>query len=68
MGRRPITSKNEPPTTPAFTMRGSAPKPTSAKSTVEKSPKLLMVVTRDLRSLISGTENVVFSAPIPGAL
>src|SRR5882724_8846531 len=26
-GRRPITSKNDPPTTPAFTMRGSPPRP-----------------------------------------
>ena len=27
-----------------------------------------MVVARDLRSSISGTEKVMFSAPIPGAL
>ena len=67
-GRRPITSKNEPPTTPAFTMRGSPPRPIIAKSTVEKSPKALMVVTRDLKSLISGTENVVFPAPRSGAV
>ena len=49
-------------------MRGSPPRPISVKSTVEKSPNALMVVTRDLRSLISGTENVMFSAPRPGAL
>ena len=49
-------------------MRGSPPRPIIVKSTVEKSPKALMVVTRDLKSLISGTENVVFSAPMPGAL
>ena len=67
-GRRPITSKNDPLTTPAFTMRGSPPRPIIVKSTVEKSPKALMVVTRDLKSSISGTENVMFSAPMPGAL
>src|SRR5260221_6676932 len=49
-------------------MRGSPPRPIIVKSTVEKSPNALIVVTRDLRSLISGTENVVFSAPLPGAL
>jgi hypothetical protein len=38
------------------------------KLTVEKSPKALMVVTRDFKSSISGTENVRFSAPMPGAL
>ena len=67
-GRRPITSKYDPLTTPALTMRGSLPRPTSVKSTVEKSPKALMVVTRALRSFTSGTENLVFSAPMPGAL
>ena len=46
-GRRPITSKNEPPTTPAFTMRGSPPRPIIVKSTVEKSPKAPIV--RDAR-------------------
>ena len=65
---RPITSKNDPPTTPAFTMRGSPPSPIIVKSTVEKSPNALIVVTRDLRSSISGTENVMFSTPSPGAL
>ena len=49
-------------------MRGSPPRPIIVKSTVEKSPNALMVVTRDLMSSISGTENVVFSAPMPGAL
>src|SRR6266850_3902687 len=67
-GRRPITSKKDPPTTPAFTTRGSPPRSRIVKSIVEKSPKALRVVTRDLKSLISGTENVVFSAPAPGAL
>ena len=63
-----MTSKNDPPTTPAFTMRGSRPRPISLKSTVEKSPKEQIVPARDLKSLISGTENVVFSCPMPGAL
>ena len=45
-----------------------APRPISLKSTVEKSPKAQIVLTRDLKSLISGTENVVFSCPMPGAL
>ena len=36
-GRRPITSKYEPPTTPARTTRGS-PRPTIVNSMVEKSP------------------------------
>ena len=66
-GRRPITSKNEPLTTPACTTRGS-PKPIIVKSMVEKSPNAPMVVTRDLKSSISGTENVMFAAPRPGAL
>ena len=35
------------------------------KSIVEKSPNAPIVVTRDLKSSISGTENVVFSAPRP---
>jgi hypothetical protein len=38
------------------------------KSTVEKSPNALMVVTRDWMSRISGIENVVLSWPTPGAL
>ena len=42
-GRRPITSKNEPPTTPARTTRGS-PSPTIVKLMVEKSP----IAVRDL--------------------
>ncbi len=67
-GRRPITSKNDPLTTPAFTERGSPPRPIIVKSTVEKSPNALTVVTRDLMSSISGTENVMFSAPMPGVL
>ena len=39
-------------------MRGSPPRPIIAKSTVENSPNALIVRTRDLKSLISGTENV----------
>ena len=35
--RSPMTSKNDPLTTPAFTTRGSWPKPINVKSTVEKS-------------------------------
>ena len=66
-GRRPITSKNVPLTTPACTTRGS-PKPIIVKSTVEKSPKAPIDVTRAFRSSISGTENVMFSAPAPCAL
>ena len=62
-----MTSKYDPPTTPARTTRGS-PKPSIVKSIVEKSPKAAMVVTRDLKSSISGTENVVFASPRPGAL
>ena len=57
-GRRPMTSKNEPLTTPALTMRGSVPRPISAKSIVEKSPNAAMVCARDLKSLTSGIENV----------
>ena len=67
-GRSPMTSKNDPLTTPAFTTRGSLPKPINVKSTVEKSPNAAIVVTRDLRSLISGTEKVRFSVPMPGAV
>ena len=63
-----MTSKYEPPTTPALTTRGS-PRPTSVKSIVEKSPNAAMVVARDLKSLISGTENVrVRRTPMPAAL
>jgi len=63
-----MTSKNDPPTTPAFTTRGSLPSPISVKSTVEKSPNAAMVVTCDFRSSISGTEKVMFPAPMPGPL
>jgi hypothetical protein len=66
-GRSPITSKNEPLTTPACTTRGS-PRPTRVKSMVEKSPNAAIAVTRVLKSSISGTDHVVFSAPSPGAL
>ena len=59
-GRSPITSKNDPLTTPALTRRGSLPKPTNVKSTVEKSPNAATVLARDLKSSISGTEKVRF--------
>ena len=48
-GRRPMTSKYEPPTTPARTTRGS-PRPTIVKPMVEKSPKAVSVLTRARRS------------------
>jgi hypothetical protein len=67
-GRSPITSKKDPLTTPALTTRGSGPSPITVKSTVENSPKALKAVARDLKSLISGTENVIFSEPMPGAV
>ena len=57
-----MTSKNDPPTTPALTMRGSGPSPINVNSTVEKSPKALIVFVRDSRSLTSGTENVMGAA------
>ena len=63
-GRRPITSKYDPPTTPARTTRGS-PSPINVKSSVEKSPKVVSVLMRARRSLISGTENAALSAPMP---
>ena len=63
-----MTSKNEPLTTPAFTRRGSWPKPIKVKSTVEKSPNAAIVVARDLKSLISGTEKVRLSVPMPWAV
>ena len=66
-GRSPITSKYEPPTTPARTTRGS-PSPTIVKPMVEKSPKADSVFTRARRSRISGTENAEFSTSRPGAL
>ncbi len=62
-----MTSKYDPSTTPARTSRGS-PRPAIVKPMVEKSPNALIVFTRDRRSWISGTENVVFSMPMPGAL
>ena len=45
-GRSPMTSKNDPLTTPAFTTRGSWPKPINVKSTVEKSPNAVIVDAR----------------------
>ena len=66
-GRRPITVKNEPPTTPERTTRGS-PRPTIVKLVVEKSPSSVTVFKRERRSMSSGTENVMFSTAIPGAL
>ena len=48
-GRRPMTSKYEPLTTPARTTRGS-PRPTIVKPIVENSPKAVSVVTRARRS------------------
>ena len=66
-GRNPITSKYDPPTTPARTSRGS-PRPTIVKPMVEKSPNAASVFDRSRRSWISGTEKVMFSAPRPGAL
>jgi len=52
-----------------FTMvcRGS-PRPTIVKVTVEKSPSAETDFSPERRSWISGTENVVFSTPSPGAL
>ena len=66
-GRRPMTSKYDPLTTPARTTRGS-PRPTSVKSSVENSPKADSVFTRPRRSRISGTENLAFSVLMPRAL
>jgi hypothetical protein len=48
--------------------RGSVPRPISVNSTVEKSPKAVMVLARALKSLSSGTEKLMLSAPRPGAL
>ena len=62
-----MTSKYNPPTTPARTTRGS-PRPTIVKSMVEKSPISVNVLTRERRSRISGIEKLAFSAPIPLAL
>ena len=66
-GRRPMTSKYEPLTTPARTTRGS-PRPTIVNGSVENSPKAVSVVTRARRSSISGTENTTLSCPRPWAL
>ena len=63
-----MTSKNDPFTTPACTTRGSLPSPMSVKVTVEKSPNAVTVLERYAMSPISGTEKVMFSVPIPGAL
>ncbi len=65
--RRPMTSKYEPPTTPARTERGS-PRPSIVNSIVEKSPNAESDFTPACRSLISGTEKFAFSVPRPGAL
>jgi hypothetical protein len=62
-----MTVKYEPPTTPARTTRGS-PRPTIVKPMVEKSPIAVTVFSRERRSMSSGTENVVFSTGMPGAL
>ena len=66
-GRSPITSKYEPFTTAAVTLRGSLPGLVVVNPTAEKSPKALIVLARALKSSISGTENVMFSMPAPGA-
>ncbi len=66
-GRRPMTLKYDPPTTPERTTRGS-PRPAIVNSTVEKSPSAPRVRTRDCRSRISGTEKFAFSEPMPRAL
>ena len=60
-----MTSKYEPPTTPARTTRGS-PRPIIVNSIVEKSPKAFSVLTRARRSWISGTEKTAFSTPDAG--
>ena len=62
-----MTSKYDPPTTPARTTRGS-PRPTVVNSIVEKSPNALSVRTRARRSRSSGTEKFTFSTATPGAL
>ena len=55
-GRRPITSKYEPSTTPARTVRGS-PRPTIVNVICENSPIAVTDFSRPRRSMISGTEN-----------
>ena len=65
--RSPITSKYDPPTTPARTTRGS-PRPIIVKSIVEKSPNAVSVLTRACRSRSSGIENFALSTPMPRAL
>ena len=62
-----MTSKYDPPTTPARTTRGS-PRPIMVNSIVEKSPNAFSVLIRARRSWISGTEKTAFSTPMPGAL
>ena len=66
-GRRPITSKYEPSTTPARTVRGS-PRPTIVNVICENSPIAVTDFSRPRRSMISGTENAWFSELMPGAL
>ena len=66
-GRRPITLKYEPPTTPARTWRGS-PRPTIVNSITEKSPNSDSDLMRPWRSRSSGTEKLVLSLAMPGAL
>ena len=66
-GLRPITSKYEPPTTPARTTRGS-PSPIIVNVIVEKSPNDVSVLTRPLRSRSSGIEKLAFSIASPRAV
>ena len=67
-GRRPITSKYDPPTTPARTVRGS-PSPIIVNSMVEKSPNALRDFTRRLEVPQLGHGEVrVLDADAPGGL
>jgi hypothetical protein len=66
-GRRPMTSKYAPSTTPDWITRGS-PWPTIVNSIVENSPNAATDVDARRRSRISGTENVMLSTLNPGAL
>ncbi len=66
-GRSPIVSKYLPSTTPARTTCGS-PSPTIVKPIVEKPVRPVTFFKPARMSSISGTENVVFSVPTPGAL
>ena len=59
-----MTVKYEPPTTPARTTRGS-PRPIIVNPISEKSPNALKVRMPARKSVISGTEKLAFSAPIP---